>query len=135
MATKRGIKEPKTLELWRLYGEDQYFLVDPEELIDGIYTYWDGAQWRPVDNDQVWVKHTVVIDLGSRESLDVWDGPTWAYKEVFAHGELYKVLSINGEPAIGKWLVKEWSMWQPCPPVGRIISDNEVEAEKNWNKQ
>lgn len=103
-------------------------VADAEDCISvPVYQYWDGANWREIWLEEVDLTE-VVVEEDSSESLDRWDGQNWSFGGRFAHADLHKVVSIDGESVHEeKYLLTTWTQWQGDIPHGRIVSAEEAE--------
>lgn len=86
------------------------------------YPWWDGSNWRrewPEDTTEVVVEETPV-------NLDTCDERgNWRFRYQWQHGKLYTVLTIDGEPADGKYLLVVSSDYQGSHDVARLVDSEE----------
>jgi len=134
-------------ELWKLYNEDQYLVINPEDIIkkplpnsketSDVYQYWDGSElrviWAKID-----VQHriSITVDVKSVEDLDRWSWNFgWHYRFRFNHGRIYKIVSIDNELVDDKYLVLEFGEWEGALSWGKIVEEGDLDKIRNWDKE
>lgn len=86
------------------------------------YQYWDGSDW-----ETLWVEDEMEVEVEEiYYGLDRWheDGNKY-YRERWNHGRIYTVLSKDGEPTEGVYLLYLDSDWLGTVPCGILITEEE----------
>ncbi len=90
------------------------------------YQWWDGGNWRRAwpDDD---LRTDVVVET-EYEDLDTYDrNGNKSFRKQWEHGRLHKVLTIDGEPVDGEYLLVISSDWQGSRDIARLVDADERE--------
>lgn len=108
-----------------LESKEFFNLKDCEKV--KVYQWWNGSNYITEELGEA-DKETIIETSADYVDLDEMEGSNFVTGGLGLHQRLYKIISIDGELAEDKYLLKRWSEWQGDHETGELLNLDEVKV-------